>query len=113
MTEAVYHIETSPLICRANQWTGFIYDNGFRHERVKRDKPFTIRQKNIQSLAIELFKVKGNISNNIMYDIFQTREINYNLRSQTDFASNCLTCNKFGQNSLRYFASKVGSMVPL
>ena len=23
MTEALYHIETSPLICFANQWTGF------------------------------------------------------------------------------------------
>ena len=22
-TEAVYHIETSSLICKANQWTGF------------------------------------------------------------------------------------------
>ena len=30
-----YHTETSPLICRANQWTGFLYDNDLRHERVK------------------------------------------------------------------------------
>ena len=48
-----------------------------------------------------------------MYDNFQTREIKYNLRSQTDFASNYVNTNKFGQNSLRYFASKVSSMVPL
>ena len=48
-----------------------------------------------------------------MYDISQTRKINYNLRSQTDFASNCVNTNKFGLNSLRYFASKVWSMVPL
>ena len=27
-----YHIETSPLICSANQWTGF---SDIRHERVK------------------------------------------------------------------------------
>ena len=33
---------------------------------LKRDKSFTIHQRNIQSLAIELFKVKGNLSNNIM-----------------------------------------------
>ena len=39
---------------------------------LKRDRSFTIHQRNIQSLAIELFKVKGNLSNNIMYDIFQT-----------------------------------------
>ena len=66
-----------------------------------------------KSLAIQLFKVKGNLSYNIMYDIFQTRKINYNLRSQTDFASNCVNTNKFGLNSLRYFASKVWCMVPL
>ena len=61
---------------------------------------------------MELFKVKGNLSNNIMY-IFQTRKINYNLRSQTDFASICVNTKNFGLNSLRYFASKVWSMVPL
>ena len=49
---------------------------------LKKDRSFTIHQRNIQSLAIELFKVKGNLSNNIMYDIFQTRKINYNLRSK-------------------------------
>ena len=80
---------------------------------LKKDRSFTIHQRNIQSLAIELFKVKGNLSNNIMYDIFQTRKINYNLRSQTDFASICVNTKKFGLNSLRYFASKVWSMVPL
>ena len=42
---------------------------------LKKDSSFTIYQRNIQSLAIELFKIKGNLSNNIMYDIFQTRKI--------------------------------------
>ena len=80
---------------------------------LNKDRSFTIHQRNIQSLAIELFKVKGNLSNNIMYDIFQTRKINYNLRSQTDSASICVNTKKFGLNSLRYFASKVWNMVPL
>ena len=48
-----------------------------------------------------------------MYDIFQTKKINYNLRSKTDVASICVNTKKFGLNSLRYFASKVWSMVPL
>ena len=48
-----------------------------------------------------------------MYDIFQTRKINYNLRSQTDFANDCVNTDKFGLNSLRYLDSKVWSMVPL
>ena len=48
-----------------------------------------------------------------MYDIFQTRKINYSLRSQTDFASICVNTKTFDLNSLRYFASKVWSMVPI
>ena len=35
-----------------------------------KDKSFTIHQRNIQSLAIELFKVKRNLSNVIMCNIF-------------------------------------------
>ena len=77
-----------------------VYKNNISsfEDLLKRDKSFTIDQRNIQSLAIELFKVKGNLSNNIMYDIFQSTKINYNLRSQTDFASNCVNTNKFGLN---------------
>ena len=71
------------------RWLRIVYKDNIRsfEDILKKDRPFTIHQRNIQSLAIELFKVKGNLSNNIMYDIFQTRKINYNLRSQTDFAS--------------------------
>ena len=33
-----------------------------------------------------------------MHNIFQTRKTNCNLRSQTDFVSNCVNVNKFGRN---------------
>ena len=70
-------------------------------DSLKKNRSFTNHQRNFQSLAIELSKFKGNLSNSIMCDIFQTRKINYNLRSQTDFASICVNTNKFGLNSLR------------
>ena len=97
------------------RWLQIVYKDNINsfEDLLKKDRSFTIHQKNIQSLAIELFKVKGNLSNNIMYEIFQTRKINYNLRSQTDFASICANTNKFGLNSLRCFASKIWCMVPL
>ena len=47
-----------------------------------------------------------------MYDIFQTRPIRYDLRSQTDFSGHCLNAKKFGLNSLRFFAAKVWNNVP-
>ena len=80
---------------------------------LKKDRSFTSHQRNIQSLAIELFKVKGNPSSNIMDDIFQTRKTNYKVTSQTYFAGICVNTKKFGLNSLRHFASKVWSMAPL
>lgn len=42
---------------------------------LKRDKLCAIHQRNIQSLAIELFKTKGNLPENIMYDIFHAKKI--------------------------------------
>ena len=48
-----------------------------------------------------------------MSAIFSTRVLNYNLRSQTDFFRNTVNTTKFGLNSLKYFASKVWSMIPI
>ena len=67
----------------------------------------------VQNLSTELFKVKENLPNTIMNDIFPTRVLNYNLRSQADFFRNTVNTTKFGFNSLRYFASTVWSMVPI
>ena len=48
-----------------------------------------------------------------MYDIFQTRGIRYNLRSQTDFGGYYVNTNRFGLNSLKLFASKVWDIAHL
>ena len=48
-----------------------------------------------------------------MSDLFPNRILNYNLRSQTDFLRNTVNTIKFGLNSLRHFASKVWSMIPI
>ena len=77
---------------------------------LKKDDSVCIHHKKIQSLVVELFK---NLSNTIMSDIFPTRVFNYNLRLQTDFLRNTVNSTKFGSNSLRHFASKVWSMIPI
>ena len=50
------------------------------------DKSYNIHHKNIQTLTIELYKVKNNLSNQIMQEIFEKlKNVDYNLRFQTDF----------------------------
>ena len=80
---------------------------------LSKDKSFTIHQRNIQSLAIELFKVKRNLSNVTMCNISKTRTLTYNLRPQTDFVRDCVNTRRYGLDSLNYFAPKFWDMIPL
>ena len=48
-----------------------------------------------------------------MCNIFKTRTLTYNLRSQTDFVRDCVNTRRYGLNSLSYFAPKVWDMIPL
>ena len=73
-----------------------------------KDKSFTIHQRNIQSLAIELFKVKRKLSNVIMCNILKTTTVTYNLRSHTHFIRDCVNAQRYGLNSLSYFTQSLG-----
>ena len=71
-----------------------------------KNNSFSVHHRNIQLLAIELFKFKENLSNT-MSDILQTRTLTYNLKSQTDFVRSFVNTSRFDLTSHRYYASKV------
>ena len=76
-------------------------------------KSYNIHHTNIQTLAIELYKVKNNLSNQIMQEIFEKRQnVDYNLRSQTDFVLPGVNTTYFGLHSLRYLSSKIWNVIP-
>ena len=64
-------------------------NNSSFEEFFRKDKSFCIHHRN-------------NLSNRIMCDIFETRNFNYNLKSQTDFVRTRANTSSFGLNSLKY-----------
>ena len=49
-------------------------------ELIELDQSFKMHHRNIQSLAIGLFKIKNDLSVTMMNDIFQPRAVSYNLK---------------------------------
>ena len=47
-----------------------------------------------------------------MCDIFETRNLNYNLRSQIDFIRTRVNTSSFGLSSLKKLATKIWDIVP-
>ena len=82
-------------------------------ELLKKDNAFTIHHRNIQSMAIEVYKTKNGLAPSIMNDIFINR--NYNgpdLRLQTDFCVPSVNTVFKGDDSLRHFGPLIWKIVP-
>ena len=60
------------------------YSSDFQ-ELLQRDNSVTIHQKNIQALATMMHKVVNNIAPNIVSELFSYSNVNYNLRSGSQF----------------------------
>ena len=81
-------------------------------ELLKRDNSVCIHHRNIQSLAIEMFKSQKELSPIIMQEFFPQRDIKYNLRSQTDFKSSGTSTVHKGTESLRSLGPKIWNLIP-
>ena len=82
-------------------------------ELLNKDRSFTIHQRNIQTLALEIFKTKNNLNPEFMKDIFvEKRDSGYELRENTGLeAMNIRTVHR-GEDTLRYLGCKIWKLVP-
>ena len=87
------------------------YESSFQ-ELLELDNSVSIHHRDSRLLAIELFKVKNGLSNQIMYELFDLQNIEYSRCSQTDFSPGVVYTANYGSSSLRYFAPKIWNMIP-
>ena len=77
-----------------------------------KDKSFTIHERNIQTLAIELYKVAYGISPKIMRLVFPTRP-NVNYPWENIFQTFNVRTVSWGTESLSHLGPKIWNIIPL
>ena len=85
-------------------------DNVSIFEKVlEKDNSVTIHVRNLRTLATKLYKIKKNLA---AHEIFEQMNIQYNLRSQTDFQLGPVKTVNWGLRALRYLRPKIWNIVP-
>ena len=80
---------------------------------LNRDKSFSIHERNLQKLAIEMFKVKNNLCPSFMHTIFPDAINSYNLRKNPSFKTENIRTTYYGTETLMYRGPKTWELVPI
>ena len=82
------------------------------NELLKKFNLISIHQKNLQCLAIEIYKAKNKISPNLINDLFIFIEKTYNLRSNVNLKRTKDRTVHYGSETLLSLAPKVWNLIP-
>ena len=91
-----------------------VYDDNLSsfEELLNKDDSFTIHERNIQTLAIELYKVVNRISPELMSHVFPLKE-SVKYCSKNIFLTRNVHMVKYGTETLAHLGPKVWAIVPI
>ena len=87
-------------------------DTSSFYDLLKKDKSVSMHVRNLRVLAIEMYKVKNNISPNFIVDLFPKSEIVYNFRNCREFIRPKVNTVLWGIESLRYYGPVIWDIIP-
>ena len=79
---------------------------------LEKSKSVKIHHRNLQQLAIEIYKVFNNLSSSLMSDLFSFRNTGYNLRGGSKLKPNTVKTVYYGTESISNLAPKIWEQVP-
>ena len=82
------------------------------NELLQKDNSVSIHHRNLQVLATEVYKVIHGLSPEIMKDIFELRDLNYNLRNGDNFATHNIRTAHYGTDTISHLGSRIWRLVP-
>ena len=81
-------------------------------ELLEKNKTVSIHQRNLQTLATEIYKAKNKISPEVVNSLFEFTSKNYNLRNESILKRNRYFSVHYGSESLVSLAPKIWELVP-
>ena len=80
---------------------------------MKKDNSVTIHQKNLQSLAIEMFKVKNNLAPEIMTEVFRLKTTSFNTKYKSEFQSRNVKTVIYESETLSSLDPPIWDLLPI
>ena len=79
---------------------------------LNKENSVTIHQRNVQRLAITMYKINNNLSPKITQNLFTNNTQNYNLRSNTQFKVAVPKTVRYGTETFSYIGPKIWELIP-
>ena len=79
---------------------------------LNKENSVTIHQRNLQRLAITMYKINNNLSPKITQNLFTNNTQNYNLRSNTQFKVAVPKTVRYGTETFSYIRPKIWELIP-